>query len=74
MFTKFKTMENLVKQFEENQTIENLDKVLDSGVTLKKLEGGKWVEGTKDITLPIRFIRLYDKVKDHMVLSGIGIY
>ena len=63
-----------VNQFEENQTLEALNAILSAGIEVKKMESGEWVNTIVDLVLPVRFVRLYSKVGNTMILSGIGIY
>ena len=67
------SLELLVQSFEVEQTIEKLNSILLS-LELKRIENGKWVNEIKDISLPIRFVRLYSKVGHQMVLTGLGIF
>lgn len=64
-------LENLVKQFKENQTLTNLQPLKNNGIELYKMSWGKW-ERIAEYKLPIeRFIRLYN---DKFILIGIGYY
>ena len=67
------SLELLVQSFESEQTIEKLNSIL-LCVELKRMENGKWVNEIKDISLPIRFVRLYSKVGHKMCLTGLGIF
>lgn len=63
-----------VNRFEENQTLEALNAILSAGIEVKKMESGEWQNNIVDLVLPVRFVRLYSKVGNTMILSGIGIY
>lgn len=46
-----------------------------SGLCIKKLHQNVWQEqDPKTIVLPIRFVRLYEKINGKILLTGIGIY
>jgi len=68
-------IEKAVAKFEKGkQTEKKLKALIDSGAKIKEIKGGKWVE-SKVESLPIRFIRIYDRDKSGVIqLSGIVIF
>jgi hypothetical protein len=65
--------EQLVKNFEKNQTLTNLQHLFNAGIKLKKIENNNWIE-LHIFKLPVRFVPLYDKINGTFEITAIGVF
>ena len=70
-------MENLIKQFNDNKSLSNLQEIKNAGMRVLVLQNGNWENLTEFSDSFIDYhnaIGIYDKINGSIKLTGIGFF